>query len=438
MNLYLTVRAVLLLLFAAPIVAAGTWLPALEWVALGYLLLMVGLCAFDWRMAGNLSRFDLSRAHDTRLSLGAANPITLSVRNRSARPATFWLRDEPPDLFTIETRILQGEVAPRQTWTDVYRVWPLQRGDYEFGKLNLRWLGPLNLVVKQGKIAAEGPVKVYPNLLEVRQYDLMLRRNRLQELGLRNTRQFGEGTEFERLRDYLPDDEYRRINWKATARRNRPVTTEYQTERSQNVMAVLDLGRMMQSPVANIAKLDYAVNAVLFLTYVATGKGDKVGLMTFADEVEQFVAPKQGRGQFYRMLELLYGVKAQPIEPNYRTALSYLALKQRKRALMVLFTDLSGGVSMQALVSHVSVLARRSLPLVVTISDPDVYAAANQQPTDSLTVYQRAAAANLLDERQTALDYLQRQGVLTLDVPANQLSLAVINRYLELKARTML
>jgi uncharacterized protein (DUF58 family) len=275
-------------------------------------------------------------------------------------------------------------------------------------------------------------------LLDVRRYDLLLHRNRLQEMGLRRSRMFGQGSEYERLREYLPDDEFRRINWKATARRNRPVTLEYQTERSQNVLAVVDAGRMMQSPVAQIAKLDYVVNAVLLLAYVATGKGDKVGLMTFADEVTRYLGPAQGRRQFYRMLELLYAVEAEPVEPDYRRALSYLALKQRKRALVVIFTDLSAGVSMHSLVSQVAVLRRNSLPLVVTISDPDVHAAASQRPSDSLAVYQRAAAGQLLDERLVALDSLNRQGVLTLDVPANQLSTAVINRYLELKERTVL
>jgi uncharacterized protein (DUF58 family) len=436
--MHLTIRGVLLLLIAAPIIALGTWASALEWIAGLYILLNLALFVMDWRQAGRVSRFEVSRQHDTKLSLGADNPIHLSVRNRSRRPATFWLRDEPPDKFKIDMRILTGVVPARRTWQGAYRVRPLRRGDYQFGDLNLRWRGPLGLIVRQARIEASGPVKVYPNLLDVRRYDLLLRRNRLQELGLRHTRMFGEGTEFERLREYLPDDEFRRIDWKATARRNRPITIEYQTERSQNVIAVLDTGRMMQSPVAQIAKLDYVVNAVLFLAYVATGKGDKVGLMTFADDVVQFVTPRQGRGQFYRMLELLYGIEAQPVEPNYRRALSYLALKQRKRSLVVIFTDLSGGMSMQALVSHVSVLARRSLPLVVTISDPDIHAATHQQPHDSLTVYQRAAAAQLLDERQVALDNLRRQGVLTLDVPANQLSMAVINRYLELKGRTLL
>lgn len=431
-------RGILVLLLAAPIIALGVWLKGMEWAGWIYALAVVILFIIDWRMAGRVDRFEVTRHHDTKLSLGVQNPVTLSVRNRARRGISFLVRDEPPEAFQIETRLLNGRVQPLAAWTGVYHLQPLRRGDYAFGNITLRWYGPLGLVLRQGSVKAAGPVKVYPNLLDVRMYDLLLRKNRLQELGLRTTRMFGEGTEFERLREYLPDDEYRRINWKATARRHRPVTVQYQTERSQTVIAVLDTGRMMQSPVADIAKLDYAVNAVLFLGYVATGKGDRVGVMSFADDVSHYLAPRQGRGQFYRMLEVLYAVDAQQVEPNYRKALTYLAVKQRRRALVVIFTDLSSGTSLDHLVAQVSLLARSSLPLVVTISDPDVHAAADQVPHDSLGVYQRASAAQMLDERRVVLDTLRKRGVLTLDVPANQLSLAVINRYLELKGRTLL
>jgi uncharacterized protein (DUF58 family) len=433
-----TFRGVLVLLIAAPVMALGTWLPRMEWVAWGYAFLAFVMFAVDWRMAGSIMRFDVERGHDQKLSLGAENPIHLNLRNRSRYGAQFWLRDEAPETFRIETRVLNGSVPPRGSWQGLYHVHPLRRGDYTFGNITLRWRGPLGLVVRQARIRAEEQVKVYPNLLDVRRYDLLLRRNRLQEMGLRNTRMFGEGTEFERLREYLPDDEYRRIDWKATARRGHPVTIEYQTERSQNVITVLDTGRMMQSPVADIAKLDYVVNAVLFLAYVATGKGDRVGMMTFADDVQHYLSPHQGRGQFYRMLELLYAVEPQPVEPDYFKALSYLALKQRRRSLVVIFTDLTSGVSLNTLVAQVSLLAHHSLPLVVTISDPDVHAAAHQSPKTSLAVYQRAVAAQVLDERRVILETLQKRGVMTLDVPANQLSTAVINRYLELKGKTLL
>jgi uncharacterized protein (DUF58 family) len=433
-----TTYGILILLFAAPLIALGAWLGALEWLGWGYAVFVLALYYLDWKLAGRVDRFDVARTHDTKLSLGVDNPVTISVRNRSRRGTSFTVRDEAPEQFKIETRTLDGNVQPMGTWQGVYHLQPLRRGDYQFGDITLRWLGPLKLTIRQGKVKAAGPVKVYPNLMDVRKYDLLLRRNRLQEIGLRNTRMFGDGTEFERLREYLPDDEYRRINWKATARRHRPVTAQYQTERSQSVMAVLDTGRMMQSPVADIAKLDYAVNAVLLLGYVATGKGDRVGVMSFADDVVHYLAPRQGRGQFYRMLEVLYGVDAQQIEPNYRKALTYLAVKQRRRALIVIFTDLSSGASMDSLVAQVSLLARTSLPLVVTISDPDVHKASEQRPYDSLSMYQRATAAQMLDERRIILDTLRKRGILTLDVPANQLSIAVINRYLELKARTML
>src|SRR5512138_2532537 len=433
-----TTRVLLLLLIAAPLMMLGAWLPLMEWVAWGYVLFVLAMMYFDWRMAGDIKQFELTREHDTKLSLGAENPIRLRLRNRTRRGVSFAVRDEPPELFKIETRTTQGRVAPRGLWESIYHVRPLRRGDYQFGDLTLRWLSPLGLVIRQAKVAAKEPVKVYPNLLDVRRYDLLLRRNRLQEMGLRTTRQFGEGTEFERLREYLPDDEYRRINWKATARRNFPVTTEYQTERSQQVIAVLDAGRMMQSPVADIAKLDYVVNAVLLLTYVATGKGDRVGMMSFEDDVTHYLSPRQGRGQFYRMLELLYALEPQPVEPDYRKALAYLAVKQRRRALVVVFTDLTGGASLNSLVAQMAILARSSLPLVVTISDPDIVDASQMKPTDSLGVYQRAAASQLLDERRVVLDSLRQRGVSTLDVPANQLSMSVINRYLELKGRMQL
>ena len=430
-----TNRALFLLLITAPLLALGTWFPFMQWIALAYALLVFAMAFFDWRMAGDIKQFDLQREHDNKLSLGAENPVRVSLRNRSLRGVSFTVRDEAPEQFKIERRTLEGHVQPRETWASVYHVRPLRRGDYQFGELSLRWLCPLGLVIRQAKVEAKEPVKVYPNLLDVRRYDLLLRRNRLQEMGLRTTRQFGEGTEFERLREYLPDDEYRRINWKATARRHFPVTTEYQTERSQQVIAVLDVGRMMQSPVADIAKLDYVVNAVLLLTYVATGKGDRVGMLSFADDVMHYLGPRQGRGQFYRMLELLYAVEPQPVEPNYRKALAYLALKQRRRALVVVFTDLTGGASLNSLVAQMAILARSSLPLVVTISDPDIVDASHMKPADSLGVYQRAAASQLLDERRVVLDSLRQRGVLTLDVPANQLSMSVINRYLELKGR---
>lgn len=436
--MHITLRGFLFLLVSPLLLAFATWLPFLRWIALTYIIASVLIFYFDWQFAGSVEQFQIWREHDHKLSLAAENPIRVLLRTTSRRTIRFWVRDEPPDEFIVSQRIFEGQVAPRSTWEVVYHVRPVRRGDYAFGRISMRWPGPLGMVVRYGRTETSVAVKVYPNLLEIRRYDLLLRRNRLQEIGLRNSRMFGEGTEFERLRDYLADDDFRRINWKATARRNKPITVEYQTERSQNIVLAIDAGRMMQSPIQQVAKLDYVINAVLLFGYVATGLGDKIGLMTFADTPIQFLAPRSGRGQFYRMLETLYGIEAQPVEPDFRRALATLAARQQKRALVILFTDLTGGMSMEMLVRHITVLAKRSLPLIVTLSDPDIVEASRQIPYDSLAVYQREAASQVLDERKVALDTLARRGVLSLDVPANQLSIAVINRYLELKARNLL
>lgn len=440
----LTRRSLILLLITALPLAASGVSPLFLWVAAGWLVLVLLLLLTDLRLTPQGMAWELARRHENRLSLAAWNRIEVTVRlrqnARAQRPLYVWLRDEPPPTFGIaeRDRILGGLVTPGQPHTFVYQLRPPRRGDYAFGHLNLRWRSVLGLFCRQARFPAAEPVKVYPNLVDVKKYDLLVRKNRLWELGLRNARIFGSGTEFERLRDYLPDDEYRRINWKATARRGKPISVEYETERSQNLIAMLDVGRMMRSPVGDIAKLDYAINAVLLLAFVATQKGDRLGLLTFADGVQAWLAPRSGKGQFHRMLELLYAVEGQPVEPDYNAAFGYFAAKHNRRSLVLVFTDLTGSVSAEALVAHMSHLSRRHLALLITIGDPTVQRLARQAVVDSPSLYQRTVAEQLLEERKLTLDRLRRQGVLTLDAPANELSVAVINKYLELKARTMI
>jgi uncharacterized protein (DUF58 family) len=436
--MFFTRRCLILLLLAAVPIAASAFVPWLLYAGVGYGALMLGLVLADYALSPRPGEFELGRQHDTRLSLGAWNPIRIRVRSTARRPARVAVRDEAPVTFALDAERLEAEVRPRETRELVYHARPPRRGDYQFGDLNLRWRGVLGLVVRQARYPSAGSVKVYPNLLDVRKYELLVRRGRLHELGLRTSKLLGMGTEFERLRDYLPDDEYRRINWKATARRGKPISTEYETERSQNIVAVLDTGRLMRVPVRDLAKIDYAVNAVLMLAYVATLRGDKVGLLTFGDRVETYLTPRQGKGQFYRMLELLYGVESQPVEPDYGHALAYLAAKQKKRALIVCFTDLAGGPASDALLGGLVPLQRRHLPLCVTVSDPGIHALAGQPVHDSAAVYERTVAERLLDQRRVTLDTLRLRGVLTLDVPADRLTVAVINQYLDLKARTMI
>ena len=437
----LTRRALFLLLPIALWLAASAWWAWAVSGALVWLLFMAALLAADWRLTPDRHAWMLTRTHDERLSLAAENRITVTITLRRAlRVLPVWLRDEIPTNFGMasEQRILRGIAQPGRALTLSYTVIPPRRGDYRFGNLHLRWESVLGLLHRQASFAASVPVKVYPNLVDVRKYDLLLRRNKLWELGLRNTRILGRGSEFERLRDYSPDDDFRRINWAATARRGKPISVEFETERSQTLIALLDTGRMMRSPVGNVAKLDYAINAVLLLAYVAAQKGDRIGLLAFADQPQTWVAPRGGKAQFQRMLAQLYAVESQPVEPDITAAVAYVATKQAKRSLVLLFSDLTGALHAESLAAQLALLQRRHLVLLVTLRDPTVQALARQGVQDSATLYARTVAERLLEERRTVLEQLARQGVQTLDVPADELSISVINRYLELKARSMI
>jgi uncharacterized protein (DUF58 family) len=295
----ITRRSLFLLLGVVPLLALATVTSAAFLLAGIYALAVVGLIAFDFWLSPKPSDFRVSRDNESKLSLGADNPIKLNVRRIGApntpglrgRTVDFLLRDEPPQDYIISELFQSAPVGPGETATVGYSVKPLRRGDYKFGGTNLRWRGVLGLVMRNRRYDLEAPVKVYPNLMEVRKYELLARRDQLFEIGLKTVRRLGQGTEFERLRDYEKDDDYRRINWPATARLHKPITTDYQPERSQSVIVMLDAGRLMTAPLGPLSKLDYAINTTLLLAYVAIVRGDRVGLLTFADTITGYWEP---------------------------------------------------------------------------------------------------------------------------------------------------
>ncbi len=437
-----TPRLLVLLLLGAVVVAGASFAALLTWVAVLYFVALFGLLVADLILTPRPDQLAVKRTTEPKLSLGADNLVQIEIANRSARPVVFDLRDEYPYQFQVDAAFLHGTIEALDHIELRYHVHPFARGDYTFGAVNLRYRSTLGTFRRQARYDGGSPeeaaVRVYPNVLDVRKYDLMARKGLLEELGLRHVRSSGAGTEFERLRDYTTDDEFRRINWKATARRSRPIAVEYETERSQHVVYALDTGRLMRPPIGELAKLDYAINAALLASYVATLRGDQVGLLTFADEVGVYLHPAKGRGQFYSMLELLYNVRSEAVEADYGRALSYLSIKNKRRSLIVIFTDLVTLDAAKPLIAYTARLALRHLPLVVTMHDPNIAALANQPATSASAVYQRAVAEQLIDERQVILDTLSNAGVLTLDVEADKLSIAVINKYLELKSRSVL
>jgi uncharacterized protein (DUF58 family) len=320
------------------------------------------------------------------------------------------------------------------------------------GPLTVRVLGPLALAWRQHTYHLDDQIKVYPNLQAVRTYERLLHRAHREEMGLRTTRIWGAGTELERLREYTPDDEYRRINWAATAKRHKPIAVDYETERSQNLMLMFDAGRLMATrllapadewepaprDVQPLTRLDHSLNAALLLANAALQYDDRVSLLAFSDRVLRYVAPGRGRRHVLAALEAMYDLEAETTEVDYAAAFAFLQTRITRRSLIILFTDFLDSESVTPLAGYLARLSKRHLPLLVTLRDPELERLANLPTTSSESVYQRSVAMTLLQDREQLLTELRRNGVLTVDTTAQRLSVSVLNRYLEIKTTARL
>jgi uncharacterized protein (DUF58 family) len=427
-------RLFLLLALGSIFFFVAVYVPGLRWGGLLFDGVVVALCGCDLLLLRGAEQLSASRQVEETLSVGAPEPVRLAVSNRSSQWLTVDLRDEPPVSAVVERRGFRFTLGPRHSWRGEYTVVPRERGDHRFGSLYLRVRTPLGLLLRTIMLPVPAPVRVYPDVRQIRQYEMLARQNRRAQVGLRWVRQLGAGTEFERLRDYVPNDEIRRVDWKATARRGALMTREYDVERTQTVVLALDLGRTMASRLELMTKADYAVNACVLLSYVAALADDHVGLFAFAEQPRVFLQPGKGRPQVFNLLEGLYPLQAVPKEANYRLAFTYLASQLRKRALVILFTDLVDPDASRRLIESIGLLSRRHRVLCVAFSDYELADLIQAAPESANDLYRQTVAASMLEDRRRALAELARRGVLSVDAGPSGLTVAAINKYLELKA----
>lgn len=425
---------------ALPLLLTGRF-PSLLPAVLMFDFLLLALALADFLAAPTPERaVTVERTTDDKLSLGAANLVTLTLRNRSAVPLRAIVRDEPPLSFGLDSPAERALALPpgNRPVTFSYHVTPPAKGDFSFGDVWIQYPGRLGLVARQGKLTAGRAVKVYPNLRETEKYEALARRGRLQQMGIRSAKLRGGGSEFESLREYVPGDEYKKIDWSATARRGKLITRQYEAERSQNIVLLLDTGRTMLQPVQKMAKLDFVVNTALMLAYVAAGSDDKVGLMAFDAEVRAWLPPAKSRAQVAQILENLYNLDARMVESDYKDAFQNLAMRWRRRSLVVLFSDLLDPDSSAQILDAVPMIESLHRVVCVTVSDPHIVAASRQPTESGADVYQKAVAQQVLQERRAAISVLKRRGVWTIDSPPQDLSADLINHYLDLKSRSLI
>ncbi|HSO73955.1 MAG TPA: DUF58 domain-containing protein, partial [Blastocatellia bacterium] len=416
------------------------WLnPVAAYFTSAYDLALIVLSAIDYLVSEKAGDFRVERALEDRFAMGAENEVTIKVVNLSRRAVTFVVQDEfPAKMEVLEVREVRLTVPRGRTRTWTYGLLPTARGSYEFGDTAVRFRTRLGLLWRQVVYPTACQVRVYPDIREAKKHELYAHRNRRPEPGLRRMRVRGQGREFESLREFVIGDEIRHISWAATARRGKLITRQYTIERSQNIVVLLDTGRLMTARIGKLTKLDHAINATLSIAYVAAAGGDNVGLVAFSRRIVSYLPPRRGHEQINRVMEALYGIEPQMIEPSYARAFNFFSANCHRRSLVVILTDLVDRDASAELLAHTRKLMPRHLPLIVTIGDTDLGELVRSRPSSTVDVYRQAVAGEILHQREEALTRIRHAGGLALDVPAGRLSLELVNKYLEVKERGLL
>lgn len=371
-------------------------------------------------------------------SLRKRHPVTLIVSNQSARSYPVWIRDGVPHELRPHPEEFFVELGPRSRATLEYVLRASRRGPFTIPSVCLRVRSRLGLWLRFVEYPTPSSIHVYPDMQQLGQYAMLARTNRLKLLGVRRTRRIGQDHDFERLRDYTVDDNYKHIEWRATARRRKLTVKDFQASQSQRVVFLLDCGRMMTNEAAGLTLLDHALNAMLMLSYVALRQGDSVGMICFSDEIHRFVPVRGGMNQMNRLLHASYDRFPQLVESRYDQAFRYLASHLRKRSLVVLVTNVIDEVNAHQVDRYLSNLVGRHLPLGVLLRDRPLFDAADGPQPHGDALWRAAAAAEILAWRHQVLNDLAGKGVLSLDVFPEEMTAPLVNRYLEIKARHLL
>jgi len=422
----------------AMLIALSFISPVLGAVAVVYHAALVVVAARDLALLPGRSGFVIRRVMPEPFSLGEKEEVTIVVRNHAAAGLLARLADHAPAGLRPEPREVAGRFDGSGHLQLSYRTSSPKRGAYRFGPVDLQVWRNTGWWLRQVRLTHPGEVAVFPNVVAIKRIQLSLRRGLRATAGLRRARPPGASTAFAGLRDYVRGDDVRRVSWTATARRDRPVVVEVEAERGQQVMIAIECGRLMTAPAGDLQKLDHAINAALMLAWVAQAYGDRVGLMTFDDEIKSFIKPERGSVQLQRITEALYAVQPDYVEPDFGHAMTHLALRIGRRSMVVVLTDVQDPQASRELVAHCLRLAARHLVLVVAMSDPAMVAARDAPVTNSSRAYEWAAAEEFMSSRRESFEVLRRGGVLGLDVVAGQLSPALVERYMELKERALL
>lgn len=429
---YIVLIVVILLLGSgyvlAPFFVIGQW-------TLFVLLLVVSADVYFLYRIRGIQAF---RQCADRFSNGDENEVSIRVESSYPYPVSLEVIDEIPVVFQKRDVDFRTKLQANEGKTITYRLRPTRRGVYSFGYVRVFVTGRIGLVSRRYTCAEPLDIKVYPSYLMLHQYELLAMSDNLTELGIKRVRRVGHHTEFEQIKEYVKGDDYRTINWKASARRHELMVNVYQDERSQQIYSVIDKGRVMQQAFRGMTLLDYAINASLVLSYVAMRKEDKAGIVTFNEHFDSFVPASKASGQMQTLLENLYSQQTTFGETDFSSLCVHFNKHVSKRSFLVLYTNFSSMGSMNRQLAYLQQLNRQHRLLVVFFEDADMktYIAAPAKDTEGY--YRHVIAEKFAFEKRLIVSTLKQNGIYSLLTTPENLSIDVINKYLEMKSRQLL
>ncbi len=439
-NIYITNRLYLVAGILIVLFIFGNYYTLIFALAKALLMLFVALILIDVLLLYNSSNFKLkaNRAVPEKLSNGDKNKITISLKNNYKFPITVSIIDEIPHQFQIRDFLINRKLTANQEKEITYTLRPVKRGNYVFGNLNVYVSNIIGFIQRRFPFNEGQEVPVYPSFIQMRKYELMAISNRLTEAGIKKIRRISNNNEFDQIRSYVKGDDFRTINWKATARKSALMVNQYQDEKAQRVYSIIDMGRTMKMPFNQMSLLDYAINAALVISNIAIYKHDKAGLLTFSKDIHTILPADRKNAQMHQISDLLYKQETNFKESNIELLYTTIKRKIRQRSLLLIYTNFEGLVSLERQLKYFKQLAKSHLVVCIFFENSELKEVSEQRPKDTEEIYIKTIAEKFLYEKKLIVKELKKHGVHSILTEPKNLTVDTINKYLEFKAMGMI
>jgi uncharacterized protein (DUF58 family) len=406
-------------------------------IALLALVLLTGAIILDWLVLyGKRNPLSVERVLPDRMSNGDGNTIYWKITNRYAFRARLQLLDEFPEAWQIRDFKLKYILEPDEKVILQHIVYPKERGEYFFGDLHLYVKTPLELIIRRKTFIAKESVKVFPSFLLLRQFEFMAHIKDPGNIGYKQVRKTGHSLEFEQIREYVSGDDIRSINWKATGRTGgQMMINVYADEKSQQVYCIVDKGRAMKMAFEGLSLLDYAVNATLAMSSVAITRQDKAGFISFADKAGDFLPANHRSTQMASIVNALYNLNTKFLESDFAFLHKLIKTNITQRSLLILFTNFESLTALGRQLPYLRNISQKHLLLAVFFENTSIRTLASGQAENVETLYEKVIAEKFILEKKLIVKELQRYGIAALLTAPEKLSVDVVNKYLEIKAR---